>query len=178
MNTRIIDKLTIVLILKMIKILLLTVLAVSVTTLESSDYVKSLKQKLAYDFFESIQGAGDFDFAPNSPVEIDSPLFWKITAKCGVNGIDGGLASAKLTAKMIKGSGAINGKDIGGGYSLDIKTGDNFSITAGGLAKVVITNNSSQTVHVSCGLNSSETFESFNEVYQTISNLDARYMKN
>lgn len=159
--------------------LLLAALAIaSVSSLEVTPYVKSLQEKMVNAFFESLQGPGDFDFAPHSPSTISSPLIWKITANCSVTGIDGGLASANLSARMLKGSGAINGHDIGGGYQLDVTNGQSFSITAGALAKVEITNNANQTVHASCGLNASETVEDFNDMLQTVLNLDLHFMRN
>lgn len=159
--------------------IVLAVLAASAaSSLETSSYVQTLEKKMANDFFKSLEGPGDFDFAPHNPVEIDSPLIWKITAKCNVTGIDGGLASANMSARMLKGSGAINGHDIGGGFQLTINNNDSFSITAGALAKVTITNDSEQTVHVSCGLSAPQTAESFNDVLQLIYALDSKYMKN
>ena len=91
-----------------------------------------------------------FTLNPNSPFKISNPLLWGISASCKVTTSD---PSDEMSGRMTKGTGKINGQNVGSGVELTVKSGDTFSISASGLAGVEITNHGQDPVIAECSLN-------------------------
>jgi hypothetical protein len=89
------------------------------------------------------------EFPPNQGVEISNPLLWKVKVSCTVHNQD---ITDNLRAKIIKGSATLNGQEITDGTQLEVKNGDNLTITATALGKFEITNLGENTVVTSCNL--------------------------
>jgi hypothetical protein len=96
------------------------------------------------------------NFEPNKPLQIKNPLLWGISATCKISTTDD---SDNLTGTMIKGSGKINGTDVGTSLTLTIKNGDSINLSASKLAEVQIVNNGKNTVTAVCSLTTESEIE-------------------
>ncbi|ODN42420.1 hypothetical protein BGC07_05080 [Piscirickettsia litoralis] len=99
------------------------------------------------------QISSTYTFEPNKPVTINNPLFFSISASCKISVAN----PVTLHGVMLKGSGKLNGKNVGSGLDEIVNNGDVMSISASGLAKVQITNTGSDTVTADCSLGKSST---------------------
>ena len=103
----------------------------------------------------SVNDIGKYDFLPDNPVDISNPLLWKISASCTLHDDQ----ENTIQGRMIKGTGSLNGINVGEGLSVSVKDGDQLKITASALAKVEITNKGTSNVHADCGLSESSKEE-------------------
>ena len=112
---------------------------------------------------KKFRSIGHYDFAPNTPVKIDNPLLWGISASCHLHTVD---AADQIKGSMLKGSGKIDGKDVPKeGLSVTVANNDTLTIYATALASVNIINTGTSTVSADCGLS-----------YETLSELE--YIEN
>jgi len=80
-------------------------------------------------------------------------LFWTISAKCTVTSPD---ADDNITGDMKKGSGKLNGQNVGSGLTLDLKNNSELDISASAFASVEIVNKGANTMHAGCSLASND----------------------
>jgi len=75
---------------------------------------------------------------------------------------------------MTKGTGKLDGKDIGAGLVISIKSGDILTISASALANVEIINHGLNTVRADCSLTAEnvEDIESIKEILNQNSSSD------
>ena len=109
----------------------------------------------------------DNDFPPGVPVTISNPMFFGITEKCTVSSTD---ASDLLVATMNKGTGALNGNDVGAGLNVTVSNGDTLTIGASGYASVTITNHGNSLVHSHCTLTRND-MKIYQKAYEKVNDL-------
>jgi len=86
---------------------------------------------------------------PGKDKTLKNPLFWGLSAHCHIQCT----GENQLVAKIIKGTGTLNGKAINAaGLTLNVKNGDHFDITASASASVNMINNGKNVVHAECSL--------------------------
>lgn len=97
----------------------------------------------------NLNSIGNYTFKPKQPVDIHNPIPLEISANCKLTTQD---ASDTLSGKMLKGSGTLNGHEVGTGLSIQVKNGDVLKISATALATVEISNEGQHDVIAQCGL--------------------------
>jgi hypothetical protein len=116
--------------------------------LESGSFSKLAEISKAIEDL-TVNDIGDFDFLPGKPFEMSNPLLWTVNAVCDLKTVDD---NDSVTGEMLKGTGSLNGKDVGKKIELSVKNGDSLAIGASSWAKVKITNKGQNTIHAKCRL--------------------------
>ena len=119
-----------------------------ISSLKKTKFSLSILGILIITFLTSIACISEtYNFEPDKPIHVINPFGWDVSAKCSLTTID---ESDLLSGKIIQGNGKINGRDVGTGMDLEIRSGDSFNIDASPEAIVQITNSGKSTVIAEC----------------------------
>jgi len=88
-----------------------------------------------------------YEFESMRPLKVINPFGWDISVKCLLKTDD---FKHILAGRIIIGRGRINGRDVGTGMEIEVKSGDAFDIDASSEAVVEITNKGQSIVVAEC----------------------------